>query len=416
MFNEKGRINIFVKKETVAWACFCTGIAIAFLGSLNAWFMWPLGGLYALPAGMFVLSALLLSNTMSEGFFNRKDFIIPTFAYILISIYILLIEATNINAHIVNFFHIIVFFALFRLDTERLPRLATFLCKMMAAILCFSIPAFLLYLIGFPLPSRDAQFNDGMYVFSNFGFFLIDDRFLLWFVPRFQSVFLEPGHLGTATVLLLMTQIGKWRKWYNILLLFATFLSFSLAAYVFLVAIVFLSFWIQRKRILSKVLLLVALIAVVVIGSFYYNQGDNMINQLIVLRLEVEDDGKLSGDNRVTEDFQAEYEEFITSSDVLFGREYDNRIAGNSGYRVFIYKYGLVGFLLFCVLYSTSMLRIRNEKRAMISTIIMTILTFWVRAYPLWYANFIPIYILAYFNNGLSKKQETTESPKEILT
>lgn len=30
--------------------------------------------------------------------------------------------------------------------------------------------------------------------------------------PAFQFCFLEPGHLGTATVLLLLAQMGKWKN------------------------------------------------------------------------------------------------------------------------------------------------------------------------------------------------------------
>lgn len=89
--------------------------------------------------------------------------------------------------------------------------------RLMTLLLVPSMLWFFLYLIGFPLPSQDAEFNDSFYTFSNYYLFLLDDRSLMSIVPRFHSVFLEPSHLGVATNLLLLTQCGKWksrRTWY----------------------------------------------------------------------------------------------------------------------------------------------------------------------------------------------------------
>ena len=172
------------------------------------------------------------------------------------------------------------------------------------------------------------------------------------FLPRFNSVFMEPGHLGTAGTFLLLTQLGNWKKWYNAIILVSTILTFSLAAFVLLVMVMFVNAWVKGKRILPKLLCLVGFLIIVTIGAILYNDGDNLLNTLIIERLEI-DDGKLAGDNRVTDTFEAAYNDFLQTDDILFGREYELAEFGwgNAGYRVYIYDYGLVVLALTILFY-----------------------------------------------------------------
>lgn len=91
-------------------------------------------------------------------------------------------------------------------------------------------------------------------------------------------------------------------------------------------------------------------LAAICIVAFYYNGGDNLIHDLILMRLEIED-GEMVGDNRVTDDFQMEFDDFLQSSDIFLGREMDWSTFGNSGFRVYIYENGLIGLLLVILLY-----------------------------------------------------------------
>lgn len=386
--------NLFsVRKESLAYACFEAGMLIAYWGSLNPWFFWPVGALYIIPAGFLVFLSLFISNTLSRPLFTYADYLPPLVAYVVLSCYLLLVNGGNANAFLGNLFHVMVFWSLFIINRESLYRLTTFLSKAMACLLSVSIAAFVLHLLGFPLPSWNTQFGDGLYTYSNYFFFLSDDRSLMSIFPRFHSVFLEPGHLGTATVLLLFAQCGHWKKWYNVVLLVATLMTFSLAAYVLLVVIVFLNLWIKGKHVVGKVLVTVALIASVVTGAFFYNKGDNLLHDLILIRLEVSDEGELSGDNRVAGWFESEYESYLQSSDIFFGRDYDTEITGNSGYRVFIYENGFVGLFLVIAFYILSMMH-AESKRVFVSVFVIAILCFWVRGYPLWYSNYVPLYAL----------------------
>lgn len=99
--------------------------------------------------------------------------------YVAISTYMLVINETNINGYIVNVFHTAIFYSIFRLKTEKMEAFMTFLCKVMGGLLLVSIPAFFLYLVGFPFVGVDAVYGDDLYSYTNYFLFMIDDR-TLW--------------------------------------------------------------------------------------------------------------------------------------------------------------------------------------------------------------------------------------------
>lgn len=381
------------EKQTLVRRAFQLGLFIAYLGSLYPWFMWGLSGYYVICAAMFLGGSMMMARTMETPFYTRHDFLLPMVAYAMLTFYQLVVNGNNINAYITNCFSLVVYFSLFVVDRSELTRLADFLSKAMAMLLLVSMPFFFLYLLGFPLPHVNAQYLDGYYSFDNYFFFLHDDRTLYYIIPRFQSVFLEPNHLGTATVLLLLTQCGKWKRWYNIVLLVATAISFSLGAYLLLTATIILHLWIRRKHFIGKLLMVVVVLSGLVIASFYYNEGDNLFHDLIVLRLDM-DEGELSEDSRVTKDFETEYKSYLQSADIFFGRDMGDQFEKNSGYEVYIYENGVVGLFLFIMFYLVSM-RQYNDRRCFISTMTIVTLAFIARGYPLWYNYYIPFYCMA---------------------
>lgn len=390
---------------------FYLGLTIAFLGSLNPWFMWPVGSLYSLPACVCLVISMELSHSMSGSYYHRIDFLAPLLAYIVLSFYQIFIRSGNLNGYIANIFLVVIFYTLFRVRHEVVLKFCNLMSKMMGGFLIISMFFFLLYLIGFPLPSRDCNFKD-IYYYSNYYLFLLDDRFMFTIVPRFHSVFLEPGHMGTMTVLLLFTQIGNWKRWYNISLIIATLLSFSLAAYGLLVGVVFLGLWIRGKHFIRKAIVVTGLFAAITVGSFFYNNGDNLLHDLIMIRLEISD-GEMAGDNRVTDSFKADYENLLKSSDILIGRDRDTDSFGNSGYRVFIYDYGLIGVFFFILFYFIALYNPQSPK-AMIAVFIIGMLNFIIRGHPLWFATFIPLFCMARCVPPYSKSEKCAKSKSVV--
>ena len=382
-----------IDKDKLATNLFNVGVLIAFLGSLNPWFMWWLGYLYPIPVAMCVLGSYLLVRTMNRSFFTRNEYLLPILFFAFYYFYERMSLGLGINGYIIGLFRATFFLFLFRWSYEKMQEMIVFIAKCLGILLSFSLLGFFLYLSGFPLPSANVEFGE-FYSYTNYYLFMLDDRALFQIIPRFHAVFIEPSHIGTACAFLLFAQRGQWRKWYNIVLLASLFLTFSLASYIYLVVIVFLNLWIRGKQMVRKLLVTLVIIGAAVIVTFTYNNGDNLVHNLILLRMEIED-GEMAGDNRISSNFEGDYENFLSSGDIVLGREMDNSEFGNAGYRVFFYEHGIVGIVLVWLFYIVSLMYTPN-KRAFVGVLFVALLFFGVSAFMLWDNIFIPLYAAAY--------------------
>lgn len=400
----------FIEKQKISEVCLYIGMLILYFGSLHPWFLWPLKELYPIPAVCLLFVSYLLANSAQSGMYCRNGYLKGLMCYIVLSFYIIINGGQNVNAYIINCFSVFSVFILFKTELKTLDRVMTFIAKVFALLLLVSMFFFVAYLVGVGLPYRDTVFGDNLYSFSNYYFFMVDDRSLLAIIPRFQSVFLEPGHLGSAASVLLMTQIGRWKRWWNVTLMVACVISFSLAAYAIIIALSFLNLWVQRKNLIGKFLVVTALMGGVAASATFYNGGDNLINNLILARLEIDEKtGDIVGNNRVDVNFEKEFDKFIATSDAIFGRDMDKIAAGsgNSGYRVFIYKHGLVGMCLVILFYGFMFTDYR-DIRHLLMCICISLLIFWIRGYPLWYSNFIPIFAAVGIGSGAKVTKSST--------
>ena len=409
-FNIKSKVDtkrlFFVRKLSIVRLFFYIGLTIAILGAMQPWFMWPFAAYYTLIAATFVFFSFLIDNGQQTHLFRREGFVIPIVLFFLSTFVMRLVNKNNIIGFISISFDLIIYYSLLRLDKEEMRHMMDCLTKLLAAFLVISILGWVLYLIGFPSPYIDSANDDLGYSYEIHFIFMIDDRWDAMIIPRFNSIFLEPGHLGTLTSLFLMNQLGKWKKWYNIVLLITTLLTFSLAAYVLLPIIALMGAWAKGKRIIIAIISIIVVIVSIGIGALFYNDGDNLVNNLIMARLEISDDGKLEGDNRVTDSFDAEYQSFLSSSDLLTGREYSMEKFGfgNSGYRVFLYDNGLIALLLVALFYLSLAVSSRQQnKRVILTMLTVTLLTFIIRSAPLAYNYFIPLY--AFLCTGFSSHE-----------
>ena len=156
---------------------------------------------------------------------------------------------------------------------------------------------------------------------------------------------------------------------------------------------------------MAKIIILISSISIVVGGSFLYNDGDNLLNTLIVSRLEMNDSGDdFKGNNRVSENFEKEFISFLSSSDVLLGRDMDYEGSGNSGYMVYIYDHGLLGLFGFLAFYYFAF-RTGKDKRAIISAFILSMTNFWIRGYPLLLAFLFPYFLISQLEINIKEKK-----------
>ena len=412
LYIDLNKYLVFGKRD-IAIALFTIGIAINIFASIHVMYFWMIEAYCPFVTMPLFIMSVLLSRSTRTPIFTRKDFLLPTLLSLIVQYYQCLVNAQNIVPFIISTASLCMFYCMFRIDKEIAEKSLTKICKVFAGFLIISILFFFLHFIGVNLPNVSVE--RGNYSYTNFFFFLLDDR-ELWniLIPRFNSVFLEPGHMGTTIIMLLATQIGKWKKWYNVVLFVALLMSFSLAAYCLGVMLLFLRLWMLRRKIVLKVLGLVSFLGIIVGCSFVYNDGDNMLNNLIVMRLEVSDTGDdFKGNNRVLGDFEKEFESFLGSSDVLFGREMDYEGWGNSGYRVYIYDYGMAGFALFLLFYFFAF-RTGRDIRAITTAFVLAMTNFWIRGYPMLFAFLYPYFIISQMNNKLDTlKEQDNDATKE---
>lgn len=166
---------------------------------MQPWFMWPFAAYYTLMAAMFVFFAFLVDNGQQTHLFKREGFAIPLVLFFLSTFLMRLVNKNNIIGFVSISFDLIIYYALLRLNKDEMRHMIDVLTKLLAAFLIISIVGWVLYLVGFPSPYVNAANDDLGYSYENHFIFMIDDRWDTMIIPRFNSIFLEPGHLGTLT-------------------------------------------------------------------------------------------------------------------------------------------------------------------------------------------------------------------------
>lgn len=402
----------FIQVRKIALYTSFLGLFIVYYASLTPWFLWSIHKYYVFFALVPLLLGMLMSRQLKQPIFNRKDYLYPLIACILLQLTMALTSRKNINGVLMVVFSSMIYMSLFRMEIKELKRLSNYLTTSMACILVISIPFYIIHLLGVHLPHFHTAPADLDYSFENYYFFLVDDRFAFEFIPRFHSIFLEPSHLGMACISLLYSQIGNWNKLSCKILFVGIFMTFSVAAYICLILLFFSSAWMKGKAILGKILLILTLCVITIITSLIYNKGNNLVNQLIVQRLTLNTEGKIEGDNRTTAIFTKEYNKLASSEEIIIGKGMEKFLRfgnnGNSGFRVYIYCYGLLSILMLIIFFIT-LFRTSTNRRAVVSMTLISIASFIAHGTPILYYFFIPLYILLFNETTPQKKLTKTQ-------
>jgi hypothetical protein len=207
---------------------------------------------------------------------------------------------------------------------------------------------------------------------------------------RFQSIFTEPGHLGMISSLLIYINRYDLKKKSVFIIFVSALLSFSLAAYVLLIIGYFIYELVSRKKkIYIKLMNFIMSISLLIgMASYIYIQySDSLISQLIISRLEYDEDRGFTGNNRANSYFTYYYEtKFYKSSDYMFGMnpdQYEKKLAGGvSSYKSFIVQHGLIGIILLFIFYSSIVYD--SKSKLLFGLFILYCASFWQRPYALW--------------------------------
>lgn len=379
-------------------------LLLLLLQSMQAWFMWNTYKLVVPLAAMVSLLFWALYKKDQRLFVLQKKVIFPILMLIIFEIYLAL--NGNLNSLIISGFRIIIFTILLLTQKNIKIKILHFITKSFAFILFISIVTWIIHLLGINLPHSEISYGDGMYNYSNYYFFLFDDRQIYVLLPRFSSIFLEPGHLGMITSFLLFANKFELKRKEVLIIFIATIMTFSLAAYVLLMISAFIFIIVNSKRAILNLVF-----AIVVVGSLYtffttYNDGDNVVNDYILLRLQIED-GDLAGNNRFSNALDDYYAQIMNSPQKLLGvgmQEYNKQqITQSAGYKVYLVQYGIIGTLITFFFYF-SIVQIKPSKLAYFFLLVY-VLSFLQRAYPHWDVEII-IFIIGISYLNTSKKQE----------
>ena len=277
---------------------------------------------------------------------------------------------------------------LYFLPYERKIKLLYFVTKWLGILLIGSIIVFISTLVTvYPPPLAIFYLEDLNYdPFLNYGFYL-QQTSENSIVPRFNAFFLEPGHLSIVCAFLIIANKFNFKdNKYCYVLLISVLLSFSLAGYVILGVSYFLY---SVKDI--KTLIGVGLVGgILFLGSQLWNNGDNVVNDLIFSRLQYDENKGVSGNNRTTPETDALFDVMVESGEIIQGIENkdDIRIRG-AGYKVFLIRYGVITTILVFIFYLCLIPKKVNRKYAFVF-VSMIVLCFLQRAYPWWFSWLLP--------------------------
>ena len=361
---------------------------------MKPWFVWDNPAILYILIIFFILTRLPFARRI-----NKKHCVLLILCFILYTV----VDVPHINdaKRFVEYIfrHFICTSLVILLLSEEKASLVKIFINFYAGVLLFSTIIYVLVILGMPIYSYQVSINDPYYSwgFSNSLFLILPITSFPF--PRFQSIFLEPGHLGMISSLMLYMIRYNMRSWQGIIIFLSLLLSMSLAAYMLL----FLGMVIYKLSFGNLLKTITFLLMILMTCTMAYNFFPNSyFSQAILLRLEYDEDKGFKGNNRISEDFEYYYNnKFYKTEHVLLGIGGDNISTisgegGNSSYKVFIVQYGILGLVVLSVFFFVI---VWYSKSSFVrGLLLLYVASFWQRPYALWEVElflFISIALLA---------------------
>lgn len=301
-------------------------------------------------------------------------------AVILILNFIFIALNNQAVGNIINFMLII---SLCLQDSDLKKQLLTDFVKVLSVILFISFFVYIPWLFGLQiLPSRFIEFDGRLFRFDYLCLYTDSVP------PRFQGLFLEPGHIGMIISFVLFCRGYDLKSKQTWILLLSLILSFSLAGYILTVLGLILYLLLQGK--LSFKTLFITAICFSGLYLWAVKQQDNVFYELIFKRLEL-DGGTIAGDNRYTPEFESFYKlkmenprYFILGMQEKFDI---NAFPKNAGYKVYLIENGLVALIFLFLRYCAILFSRFSYKGC--ALLILFSLSFLQRPYADWFVMYL---------------------------
>lgn len=392
------------------WLLFKIVNLILLFASSFAW--WS----YSFPDYTFLFLALIvMTGTIALGQLGIR--VTRRSVYVFGSIMLLSLIAlysTGLSYFLYTFANAIPALLLFVLPPLRQRDLLDFVTKWYSIIIGLSI---LFY--GFVTVTGMAPFSsfmpekDGMdYIYKGFDNYYLFIRTVVDFeIFRFSGPFLEPGHLGMVSSILLFANGMNFKEkpmlW---VLLLSVLLSLSLAGYV----IVLLGFAYKALNTVRRVVY-----TLLIAGSMFvfvtkiWNEGENVVNEAIFERLEADKTKGIAGNNRTTTSTDYFFKKCMNDGTAWFGigTQRSTKRAVGAGYKIYILNAGLVSLMAVALMYLL-LIPTNSNRRFGFAFFVLLALIFWQRAYPLWYSWLLP-YVLSIGQTRLQPVSEPLLTAEE---
>lgn len=365
------------------------------VNSMYIWFTW------SIPAAIM---NLICAIPCYRYYVANKQQMVPRSKFFCFALAVVLVyQSMRVNFGLYTWissfiFYFIVLFYI-SLPAATLRYLLDLTKKWMVRLLIPSLVIhFIVMITHVPSPFTLDFFADSHYgIFSNYLLYIDSQNEA---TLRFNGPFLEPGYLGMITSFLLFAykydlkdKDVRWLFVFNLLTL-------SLAAYVLSLVGWLLLYVIEKKKIITPVLLLC-----IGIFAFSHISEDSVLGENIVSRLAFDEEKGIAGNNRVTEGIFY----YLNNMDInsyLFGYggelRKDADFAG-SGYLMAMVYYGIVYFILWFLVY-ISVIRSSIDRKYAFMFLLIFILASMQRFYPYWFS-WLFIYIASIYTTKSNRIQ-----------
>lgn len=372
-------------------------ILFLFMLSMELWIGW--NGRKSLMFALFACGALVVKNIYKIPFsFSKRNVILILLFYIAF--------LYRLNGGIVQIFtqipsQLIPMVCIVCIKDEYKEKVLYYITKWYSRIIFFSLLTFVfVYFLPFSgFGSLEFALDSNYGVFTNYILYVERINTLTGSFPRFNGPFLEPGYVGMIGAFLIYANNFNFKKKENRIILFSVLASMSLAGWLLLIIGYMLNVFYKGGISVAKLVVYLLLVVSLIQFAQHYNNGDNVVNEKILSRLEYDKEKGFSGNNRNSETIQllaigmwaSDFETLLLGYDENFFYQFDEWELVGSGFDNFLVHHGLIGVLLVFSFYVFIIKTALNKKFALLFFIFI-LFCFWQRSYALWFSWIICFY------------------------
>ncbi len=368
--------------KSKAWILYRFWFFFLFIFSMYPWFTWGIANYVAYSVGVII--NIIILTWSYKSFYKAKQ---SDWAFVL------LLLITCLWLHNYSIYSLMsgillwgTIFPWIMLKDEYKADIIRFITKYFAIILLISITTFILFQIGVDFPHSLIHYRDSYGKIYNYYTFIYLGR---GGGPlRFQSIFLEPGHMTMGIAPLLFINRYNLKNKYVLILFIVQLFSFSLAGYIVLALGYLLQWFSSNKRKLYPLLVIPVCITIFIYCQNYVFK-DDLVNKFIVERISGEDF------NRTSSNLTVEFNKDIQSGQIIVGNQYlPESLAGangSAGIKVFLYVSGLIGLLLITLVYLYPIIIRQKATKITVSFLIILAALLAQNSYPFWFCIYISL-------------------------